>query len=257
MSMWEGGSGCEDMVQVESLFDDGGDDIGFLDSLLPEEGDYVLLSSPFDTSMLEDVTYDFLDHLLDEGVPLELATGVPREFLAYTDAANVFKGFIYLFAGMYAFQCLLKVSALDHDGVTSVSQALEHGLAYVGPKTGSCAFNTIERNPIVCTHVYGRVYDAAFGAKLMYVMPTSYVRVPGGSWSSSLEGGSFPFDPGGILVRVSSYEGNRGSDLKANYNVYMSFQTYCTGFLAACVHSSLVKLELRMNAQIEGWFMLN
>ncbi|KAI5072074.1 hypothetical protein GOP47_0012180 [Adiantum capillus-veneris] len=74
---------CEDTVQVGGSFDDGDDNMASFYSILTEEGDYEPTSSPFDVDMLEEVTCEYLDCLLDEDVPLEVVTGAPRELLTF------------------------------------------------------------------------------------------------------------------------------------------------------------------------------
>ncbi|MCO5587321.1 hypothetical protein L7F22_041270 [Adiantum nelumboides] len=61
MGFCDGGSVCEEVVQVVSFFDDGIDDNVFFDSLMSEAGDDAFFSSSLDTGMLENVTwmYDF------------------------------------------------------------------------------------------------------------------------------------------------------------------------------------------------------
>ncbi|KAI5054266.1 hypothetical protein GOP47_0024981 [Adiantum capillus-veneris] len=109
---------CEEVVQIESLCDDVSDDIGFLANLLSEAGVNV---STFYTSMLEDVTCEFFDRLLDEKVPLEKDIDAPKNDDTCADAVNMFRGFVFHFAGMYAFQCLLKATDSSHAIATGVS----------------------------------------------------------------------------------------------------------------------------------------
>ncbi|KAI5069807.1 hypothetical protein GOP47_0016108 [Adiantum capillus-veneris] len=146
-----------------------------------------------------------------------MVTSVPREFLACANASNTFKGLVYLFEGMYAFQCLMKVRVVDHDGVTSAFQALECISACVGPQIGSWAFKDL------CFHgddAFGWTGNdmAATAHEVMAKGKSSVQRCfrcglvlcscisgkrmpivwdPGVSWSLGWEAESFTFDPGG------------------------------------------------------------
>ncbi|MCO5552100.1 hypothetical protein L7F22_005610 [Adiantum nelumboides] len=165
MSFCDDESVSEEGDQVESLFDGVSDDIKFLDSLLFEADDDVFFSFPFDIGMLEDVTYDFFDRLLDEEMPFEKIIGASKKDGTCADASNV--GFACPFAGMYAFQCLLKVAFVACNAIIGVSKVLECGVAYVGPNKDFCEGNHKEGSFMVHMHVYGRVIDAFFGTRLI------------------------------------------------------------------------------------------
>ncbi|MCO5610524.1 hypothetical protein L7F22_064763 [Adiantum nelumboides] len=125
MGFCDGESVCEEVVQVASFFDDGIDDNVFFDSLMSETGDDAFFSSSLDTGMLENVTCECFDHLLDEEVPLAIITVAPKKNDACADAFNVFKGVACLLVGMYAFQCLLKAAFVAHDDVTEIDGQTE------------------------------------------------------------------------------------------------------------------------------------
>ncbi|MCO5601490.1 hypothetical protein L7F22_055611 [Adiantum nelumboides] len=205
MSFCDGESVCEAVVQVEGLFDDGVDDIGLFDSLMLEASDDVSFSSSLDTGMLENVTCEFYDHLLDEEVPLAIIIVAPKKNDACVDVFNVFKGVICLLAGMYAFQCLLKAAFVAHDDVTGVFKILECNIPYVGQNMVLCAEDNNEARFMMHKHVDGRLIDGFFGIEsgvglvnlLMYEIQVVLVWDPGGRFHMFQEALSFPFDPGG------------------------------------------------------------
>ncbi|MCO5574515.1 hypothetical protein L7F22_028300, partial [Adiantum nelumboides] len=81
---------CDDQSSmVEGLSNDEGGYIEFFDDLLSKAGDYVCLPSSFDIGMLEDVTCEPLDCLLDDEVPIKMVTDILRK---YADVFNVQKG---------------------------------------------------------------------------------------------------------------------------------------------------------------------
>ncbi|MCO5553237.1 hypothetical protein L7F22_006758 [Adiantum nelumboides] len=120
MSFCDDQSVCEEVVQVESLCDDRSDDIVFFDNLLSKIGDGVSFSSSFDT-----------------------VTDLPKDGDSCADASNVFKGFACLFAGMYAFQCLLKAAFDACNDLMGVSKVLECGVALLARIKGVAAKNIL------------------------------------------------------------------------------------------------------------------
>ncbi|MCO5569581.1 hypothetical protein L7F22_023296 [Adiantum nelumboides] len=129
------------------------DDIGFFDSLLSKAGDDVYLSFSFDTGMLEDKICKVFDRVLDEEMPFEMFTDLPKDCDFYSDTSNVFKVFVCLFVGMYAFQCLLKAVVVAGNDVMGVSKVLECDVAYIDPYKGRMqtadALQEIKKDAIV------------------------------------------------------------------------------------------------------------
>ncbi|KAI5059722.1 hypothetical protein GOP47_0026041 [Adiantum capillus-veneris] len=205
MSFCDGESVCTEVVHVESMFDDGVDNLSFFDSLMPEAVDDMSFSSSFDTGMLENATCEFFDRLLDEEVPLAEIMGAPKKDDSCADAFKVFKGFVCLFAGMYAFQCLLKAASVAHDDASGVFKTLEFHIPYVGLNMVFCAEDNNEARFMMHRQVDGRLIDGFFGIEpgggwvnlLMYEMQGVLVWDPSGRLHLFQEAISFPFDPGG------------------------------------------------------------
>ncbi|MCO5582171.1 hypothetical protein L7F22_036062 [Adiantum nelumboides] len=152
------GDVCEEVVQVAGFFDD----YVFFDSLMSEAGDDAFFSSSLDSGMLENVTCECFDHLLDEEVPLAIIIVAPKKNDACADVFNVFNGAICLLAGMYAFQCLLKATFVAHDGVTGVSKPLEYNIPYVGMNMVFCGEDYKERSFMMHMHAYGKAIDGFY-----------------------------------------------------------------------------------------------
>ncbi|MCO5584414.1 hypothetical protein L7F22_038340 [Adiantum nelumboides] len=179
MSFCDGESVCEAVEQVEGLFDDGVDDIGFFDNLMLEASDDVSFSSSLDTGMLENVTCEFFDRLLDEEVPLAIIIVAQKKNDACADVPNVFKGVICLLAGMYAFQCLLKAAFVAHDNVTGVSKPLKYNIPYVAMNMVFCADDYKERSFMMHMHAYGKAIDGVYGTRLLCSISTGFPWEPG------------------------------------------------------------------------------
>ncbi|KAI5078009.1 hypothetical protein GOP47_0007833 [Adiantum capillus-veneris] len=145
----------------------------------------------------------FIDHFLDEKAPLETVIDALKNGNTCASAMNVFKGFVCLFACMYAFQCLLKATNFSHDIVISASQALECNVAYVGPTTGFCARDYEEGSLMIHMHEENRVYDMFFGVMLMHGKLLKFSWEPGGGLVTNLMHGRprfYVWDPGGVSI---------------------------------------------------------
>ncbi|MCO5606674.1 hypothetical protein L7F22_060863 [Adiantum nelumboides] len=206
-SQQEGGQGLvshEECVQpVEGLFNDGVDDIGFFDSLMLEASDDVSFSSSLDTGMLENVTCELFDFLLDEEMCREKIMGASWKNDACANVSNVFRGWVCLFARMYALQFLLKAAFIAHDDASGVFKTLECNIPYVGQNMVFCAEDNNETRFMMHKHVDGRLIDGFFGIEsgvglvnlLMHEMQVVLVWDLGGRLHLFQEALIFPFDP--------------------------------------------------------------
>ncbi|KAI5063577.1 hypothetical protein GOP47_0022124 [Adiantum capillus-veneris] len=200
MSFCDDESMCEEVVQMETLCDD----FGFLDSLLSESSVDVSFSFTLDTGTLEDVISKFFDRLLDEKVPLETVIDARKNGNTCADVVSVFnKGFVCLFDGMYSLQCLLKATTSSHDTITSIFEALECGVAYIGPTTGFCAGDYHEGSLMIHMHEDDGVYDAFFSVMLIHGKLWECSWEPGGGLVTYLMHGRPSFlvwDPSGVRI---------------------------------------------------------